>query len=661
METVQLVLRTAVLCGVFLSGCVGKCGFRASAPSRHAPKVVMGRDYWTMLYSYFFTNPGWDAMIAGDASLSAFDNHDLRELPVFRDCALQDFSCRPPPDTTTGLATWRTVKENFYIGNHHYEGMEACAKQDRPLQVIFGSKRNRKAFCGEITLDYDDYARWKVRHPNLTVFHTLSEWDNDVRGHIIYAHGSPKTNAIEEARRLAVRRFIGILPSNRYERVALQKKYFDRQVELYYGDRDHIGALHCSNLIGNLAAAWGAREIIVETTNTTSPGGGDNEMRWEMAAMFTRGAARQFNIPWGWYSAIFMNGFEADGTFVGDSVCNYPQSASEAVRRTGAGGIRSPAGGISRSLNRRSWYYGYLNGASYVQQEGWHRVLLRFDSNVGKIVLSPRGEDFAAFHDFTMAHPDRGTPYTPVAVLVPFAQGYAAEGGYPWRDSSYGYTAGDQAVDAVFFSIVPGFERGAMTRRGGEFNLHNTSMAMMYDVISPDAPQDGKELLDVFKSYRALVVVGDYPDRSFERQLSAYTKAGGEVVRIDPASLPDVDDKTVADIRSGRRRFPNVEACLKKLQDKFFPVKVVGDCQYGLNQTKTGLWLWCFNNKGITKFADREQVVDPSASSEICVDVGNLNVRRVSELLTGQSLVVENGSFRFVIPAGDIAVFELSE
>ena len=34
------------------------------------------------------------------------------------------------------------------------------------------------------------------------------------------------------------------------------------------------------------------------------------------------------------------------------------------------------------------------------------------------------------------------------------------------------------------------------------------------------------------------------------------------------------------------------------------PVKVEGDIQYGMNKAAGGWWLYLFNNKGVTKFAD---------------------------------------------------------
>lgn len=614
----------------------------------------MGKDYWTILGSYYYSHPYWCQHIDPNGWTAGFDNPKVANLPLFRDCAVVGMACRPPPEEATGLAAWPTVQENFIRGNGHWEAIESRQKADRPLNAIFSSKRESKVLAGKVDMDKADFERWKARHPNLFVFHTLSEWDNDVN-HVFwrYCRKDLKTDA-ERRRREEVLDYLGAKPTNRYERLKMQRKFFDRQKELYYGDTEHLGAMHANVSIGHLAAAWGARMIMLETTNTCTP---PDEYRWSVSGMFVRGAARQFGLPWEWYLAVYMNGYSHDGEWTRNSVCVHPLKPGETCPREAS----SPVGGISRSLHRRGMYYAYLNGANMVEQEMWRLTLLAYDPSTGKIELSPRGRDFSEFHDFTAAHPDRGTPYTPVAILVPFAQGYSAFGGYSWANESYGYTPGDQTVDAVFFSLVPGFNRDAAMKRGVEGNLHNTPYAMMYDVISPDAPQKPEDLLSTLLSYKAIVLTGDYPDESFVPTLAEYKRRGGRLLRVRPDELPPIVDerKDVADILTGRRRFPAVAARLKALQDEYFPVSVTGDCLYGINRNETGWWLWCLNNNGVTKFADRDQVVDAAAESSVTVDLGRTGATKVVELVHGTTVPVENGRFAFAIPAGDLAIFEL--
>ena len=238
--------------------------------------------------------------------------------------------------------------------------------------------------------------------------------------------------------------------------------------------------------------------------------------------------------------------------------------------------------------------------------------------------------------------------------------------------------------DAVFFTLVPGFERAKAMKAGIETNLHNSRFAQMYDVICPDATSQSPEvLLDVMKSYRALVVAGEFADPKVATCLAEYEKSGGRVVRL-PDSLfkylncsqianatnmnSSAGSRLIGDLKAGKMRFPEVEAIFENLQNDYFPFKVEGDCLYGANRTEEGWWLWVFNNKGVTKFIDTPHAVDPSFDANIAVSWnscnGALGITRpsiaVKELLTEKPVTVEKDTFKHCIVAGDLAVFEIT-
>jgi hypothetical protein len=112
--------------------------------------------------------------------------------------------------------------------------------------------------------------------------------------------------------------------------------------------------------------------------------------------------------------------------------------------------------------------------------------------------------------------------------------------------------------------------------------------------------------------------------------------------------------------RTGRRRFPFMEYFLDGLQKRFFPVKVDGSAQFGLNRTANGWWLWCLNNSGIRKFADVPQEIDRSFDSRLSIDVSRLGANSCRELIGGKSVSIRaDGTFGWELPAGELAVFEL--
>lgn len=637
-----LTLTLSLLCGC---GGTAESDGSLRVAERHKIVRVMGRGYWSLLFAWCLTDPACKE--SGGELLTKAPG--LSCVPFFRDCALVYRGDVKPPDPESGRATYRTLGE-YYATNGRWSQLEASAKPTRPMFLTMRGKRGATTFLGDVDLDYVDYAAWKARHPNFLAVRAASEWDHDLQ--LAYWMTNVHSNRWSHSRKSLdeLSAFLSPWPTDRYGRTALMRRVFERKMELNYGDRAHCSAMRASVCVDHLAGAWGAAVLELETTNTTRP---PKEYRWNVQPMFTRGAARQFGVPWVWYVAQFYNGYRKDGSWMNDSAASCLWA--------GPDGKTHPERGISPSLNRRAYFFAYLSGANFVEQEGWISAFLEGDPKSSDVRLTDRGRAFGEFHDFTVAHPDRGTPYTPVAVLVPFDQGYPAAGGHSWQ--TFDYTAGDQTVDAVFFTIDPGFDRDAAMRVGREGNLHNSRYAMMYDVVCPDAPQPAETILDVLRSYRAVLVVGDYRDRSFERVLADYEKSGGHVVRIEPRDLPLVGDgaKTVSDIQTGVRTFPSVAGILDRLQRDYFPVRVSGDCLYGLNVRDDGsVWLWCINNCGVSKFADQFATVDSTAAVTIEVSPGWWCPRTAKELLTGRELCVDGGAFSFTIPAGDLAVFEMT-
>ncbi|MBR4651954.1 MAG: hypothetical protein IKO72_01205 [Kiritimatiellae bacterium] len=617
-------------------------------PGRHGPKLVMGREYWSYLHAgSIYTDPYIAGVVLESEKKTKkknpWNNFALTNLPVFRDCALVRPFNRPPPDANGTSASWRTVKENAYRSNLEYESLEADSKKDKPMVLVFGSKRNVLAMVGDVDLDHADWAAFKKAHPNLVGTRTMCEWGNDMLMNKIRT-----TNVLNQVRRdelMSVWKRFDM--ANRYDRIKMCRWYTDRKLKLHYDDMDTFMAFRAMYHLDHVAAAWGAKALTVETTNSTS---GDSEYRWDIMGMFTRGAARQFGLPWCWYVAVYLNGPAKDGSWKNDSVCNLRRPYRNAI----------PEGGTSASAQRRCFYYAYLNGANAVEPESWAtNFFTTNDTPDGIAQLSVRGKNFSDFHDFTAAHPDRGVTYAPVAILTPFAQGYKACGGMAWGTCPY--TDGDYAIDAVMFSIAPGWERAKALRAGiQEGNLHNSRFAMMYDVLVPDSPQPKEEFKKALFAYPAAILVGDYPDPSmFEDVLAEYEKAGGRLIRITAADLPPRKPRAFLDIYSGKLRFPSVERTLEGLQRDLFPFAVEGDCQFGANRTKDGWWLWVFNNKGVRKYADTFETIDATCARDISVKFVHAAVAPVTELVSGRKVDVKDGRFSYRIPASDFAVFKI--
>lgn len=681
--------------------------------------TIRGRDYWTWLTATRYSDPS--------EKPDAAYNPEIAKRAVFADCALHCAVRTKPP---AGKPAFFTVKDNYCKAPQMWTRIEARSKPDYPMIIRWATKREVEAMAGPIELDYADYRAWKTRHPEVWGYEFLDEWDNDL---ISIPRKIPNVKD-EVQKRALIEEWGEQPPTNRFVYLARARQYLERQIALHYGVSNETIAVRASFALDHVAGAWGAKNLWVEMTNTT---GGDGEYRWDIAPLFTRGAARQFGVPWGWFQAIYLNGYTEGGEWMPNSTC-WEEPVPDSCRPES-----SPRGGISASLERRGWYWAYVNGANGIEPEMWTtRFLLRQGTASGREELSARGRAFADFHDFTKAHPDRGTTFAPVAILTPFASPYPATGGAPWGYCPY--ERGDEMTDAVFFALVPGHARDAGMRAGKEFNLHNTRYAMMYDVLVPDSPQDPAAFAAALRRYPVAILSGDYPDYAkFASLLREYVRDGGtlvlnaaqmkggafssdftgvrladtvgrvsgvvkdyagrafeldgeyELADVTPVSAETVlsdaqgrplvtrssfgrgrvivtaplwmaplaasASEALQNTRNGTRTFMLAKYLLARFQSELFPVKVSGDVLYGLNRRKDGWWLWCFNNKGVTKFADAFERIDPSAKSRIAVDQKQIGAKSVRELVSGVEVPLADNAFAFDVPAGDLAIFEIAE
>ena len=637
-----VVFAVAVFAVFLLVGCDPSVQRPFESSPRHEPKLVMGRDYWTYLSAWYYTSPGF---LQETPDLfwkkSPWANPALTNTPVFRDCGVVRFARNIPPDPKGKSAAWRTVRENCTPPD--WRCLELAEKKDRPFVLVFRSKRDVNALEGEVDVDKGDWSAFKAANPNMVCTRTICEWGNDM---LVFRRWTDRVLNTKRRAELEAR-YARCDMANRFDRLELARWYVDRMLKLHYDDMDTFMAFRSWMSLDHIAAAWGAKKLTLETTNTTS---GDSEYRWDVAGMLVRGAARQFGLPWAWYEASYFNGPGKDGKWINNSVCIEVPNPGKAAK---------PEAGTSASAQRRIWYYAYLNGANGVESESWIRQFFTTNTPSGKAGLSVRGRNFSDFHDFTAAHPDRGVTYTPVAILTPFAQGYTACGGLAWNACPY--TPGDYAIDALFFTIAPGWEREKGLKAGvQEGNLHNSRFAMMYDVLVPDSPQPKEEFAKALFAYPAAILVDDYPDASkFEDVLAAYEKAGGRLIRLTADVLSPLKENTLGEIKAGRLKFPAVEQILDGLQRDLFPFAVTGDCQYGANRTKDGWWLWAFNNKGVRKFADTFETIDHSKDAEVMVEFVHTSPAPVKELISDANVNVTGRSFTYTVPAGDFAVFAI--
>ena len=180
-------------------------------------------------------------------------------------------------------------------------------------------------------------------------------------------------------------------------------------------------------LMHHYAAEWSNVELIGSEV-------GENIDSIQAHFAFTRGAARQFRKPW----FIDFSDWN-DGTYH-----NYKMNAT--TRQ-----YDRANNGHSISLRERVAYLSYMSGANKHMVED---PAFFYDNNEtaadGFLPLSPVGSSVQTTHAFFAAHPDRGVPYTPVALMLDSMHGM----GLGWWNIAF--KNGSRSV----FDAIPGQPNG---------------------------------------------------------------------------------------------------------------------------------------------------------------------------------------------------------
>ncbi|MFO0965112.1 MAG: hypothetical protein U0793_05945 [Gemmataceae bacterium] len=164
---------------------------------------------------------------------------------------------------------------------------------------------------------------------------------------------------------------------------------------------DSISLAHLFHEIGCTTVGYE-----IDSTNAHAP----------MRVAFERGAARQYGQGWINY---------ASGNF-GDS-CNY-FTQNPTVPRGAPAWFHSKyaiTDGVSAAWYRKLYYLNYLGGGSaiYWEQNLTNQYILP-GPGTHPIQLSPFGRATEDFQAFVSRLPDRGEPYTPVAILLSHGHAY---------------------------------------------------------------------------------------------------------------------------------------------------------------------------------------------------------------------------------------------
>ncbi|HVF28887.1 MAG TPA: hypothetical protein VM943_11635 [Pyrinomonadaceae bacterium] len=253
---------------------------------------------------------------------------------------------------------------------------------------------------------------------------------------------------------------------------------------------------------------WGTKLIGMETAAV--------QPMTAMRIAFVRGAARQHGGAFLYYHAPNF----------GDTATTFTKSQNFAgpdhFFHTRYGATMGP----SLAWYRKSYYLYYMAGASAVYLEQGFDQFFKPGPGEHPYQLNPLGRITEEFIRFAEKHPERGTPYTPVAFLLDPAHGFEMTD-YPQRPFGVSQiNRSDRAMRELFgAAYFPGTVVEGESASGDRQAFVNGIFGDVFDVLV--ASEERAEAID---SYRAVVVGGSIEwGRGWGERLKNYVRNGGTV------------------------------------------------------------------------------------------------------------------------------------
>ena len=454
--------------------------------------------------------------------------------------------------------------------------------------------------------------------------------------------------------------------NQRQEKTKDTKRWLERYPKL---EAVPFSAMDGHGWITHGPAEWGCDWLGIEI--------GENIIAAELHVAFLRGAARMHGLPTfcdvsQWHSGTtprFLPGQEDEYT-----AYLSPEEATRIKKEViPKGGTACVNGGHSPSLLSRLWYLCWLSGFTVVVPEGSQGCFfIGGDKELAQLpaetvfTLSPIGKRAKKFYEVTRKHPDRGIPYTPVAVMLDRYAGFFGfqhNTGRPWGVLEP--TVDDAATYGFFRELVPN-SLGKMNPEPTELTeMPYTPHGMSFDVVTDDIRS---EALNV---YPACILLGyhEFPPESL-KTLENYLKAGGELYLTQRQAwrlgqkycnlLKKLGKVTV--FNDAIDKLPNmVKYLFTPLRGRHLPVDVSGGTiEYTVSRNKAGWVVGLINNDGVAKGNLSPVTLDPSCAKQITVTLKEGSIGSASEWNTESKLdVVQGNSVTVEVPSGEVRIVEL--
>ena len=226
---------------------------------------------------------------------------------------------------------------------------------------------------------------------------------------------------------------------------------------------------------------WGVKLLGMETAAVMPMTG--------MRIAFTRGAARQFGGAFLYYHAPNF----------GDTATTFTKTQNFAGPDFFYHSRYGPSMGPSLSWYRKSYYLYYMSGASAIYLEQGGDQFFKPGPGEHPFQLNPLGRITDEFIRFAEKHPDRGTPYTPIAFLLDPAHGFEMTDYPQWPFEVSQIDRSDRALRELFgVAYYPGLVVEGEPAMADRQPFVSGVFGDIFDVLTTQAKD--------FAGYRAVVL-----------------------------------------------------------------------------------------------------------------------------------------------------------
>ena len=221
-----------------------------------------------------------------------------------------------------------------------------------------------------------------------------------------------------------------------------------------------------STSFAHALTAWGVRLLGLETAAV--------QPMFAMRTAFTRGAARQYGGAFLYYHAPNF----------GDTATTFTNAQNFAGPDNFFHSRYGVTMGPSLSWYRKSYYFYYMSGVSAIYIEQGFDQFFKPKPGEHEFQLNPLGRITDEFMRFAEKHPDRGTPYTPVAFLLDPAHGWDMTDYPQWPFEVSQIDRSDRALRELFgVAFYPGLVVEGEPATGDRQAFVNGVFGDIFDVL----------------------------------------------------------------------------------------------------------------------------------------------------------------------------------